>query len=138
MNSKQVIVVRKDLNMRKGKIAAQVAHASMAAILRLIEQKKIVHNESIGWVQRGDEYSKDLSSVIDWLNGSFTKIVVGIDHERDLLQLSRDADFLHIPHALIQDSGRTEFNGIPTYTALAIGPYHSEEIDKLTINLPLL
>lgn len=138
MDTKQVIVVRTDLNMRKGKIAAQVAHASMAAILRLIEQKRIVHNESIGWIQRGDEYSKDLRSVVDWLNGSFTKIVVGIEHERDLLQLSRDADFLHIPHALIQDSGRTEFNGVPTYTALAIGPYESNEIDKLTGSLKLL
>ena len=137
MESKQVIVVRRDLNMRKGKLAAQVAHASMAVMLKYIGNKEIVlYGDK--WIRRGDEYSRDLSGMLDWINGSFTKIVVGIDCERDLLQLSRDADALHIPHALIQDEGRTEFKGIPTYTALAIGPAWSDEVDRLTGNLALL
>src|SRR5271165_5755766 len=62
---KQVIVVRKDLNMRKGKIAAQVAHAAM---------KFLVDNNE---AERGDEVIIKLTpSEAMWLTGSFTKVVV--------------------------------------------------------------
>jgi PTH2 family peptidyl-tRNA hydrolase len=91
-----------------------------------------------GWLEVGDEYTPSLSGAIDWINGSFTKIVVGIDHERDLLQMSRDADYFKIPHALIKDDGRTEFKGTPTYTALAIGPDWSNSVDRITGHLSLV
>lgn len=137
MISKQVIVVRTDLNMRKGKLAAQVAHASMGVILKYIKNNEIaLYNGR--WIPHGDGYSRDLGGMLDWLNGSFTKIVVGIPYEQELLQLSRDADSLYLPSALIKDEGRTEFGGIPTYTALAIGPDWSDRVDVLTSHLKLL
>lgn len=127
---KQVIVVRKDLNMRKGKIASQVAHASMAAILNLGET-----------ITGGDSEKYlviPLNKIEDWLLGSFTKIVVGVDSEEELLNLYHAAVELGNITALIKDEGRTEFHGVPTYTALAIGPGHYADIDFLTRELKLL
>ena len=78
------------------------------------------------------------SVLYNWLNEQFTKIVVGIDSEEELLELKKRLDETCIPHKLITDAGNTEFHGVPTVTCLGIGPYISEEIDKFTGNLPLL
>jgi len=124
---KQVIVVRKDLNMRKGKLASQVAHASMKFLLD--------NNEA----ERGDEIVIKLTPVeAMWLTGSFTKIVVGIDSEEALNNLVFKAEMEGIEVHTIVDSGRTEFNGIPTLTCAAFGPCESRVIDKITGNLKLM
>lgn len=151
MNTKQVIVFRKDLlkgpnAIRKGKFGAQVAHASLGSLLKLFNRYKQepiklgLHGESEpGQVQY--EYSvvfKEKSVLDDWLNDKFTKIVVSVDSEEELLELNKALDETYIPHALITDAGLTEFHGVPTNTCLGIGPYISEEIDKFTGNLPLL
>ena len=151
MNTKQVIVFRKDLlkgpnAIRKGKFGAQVAHASLGSLLKLFNRYKQepiklgLHGESEpGQVQY--EYSvvfKEKSVLDDWLNDKFTKVVVSVDSEEELLELNKALDETHIPHALITDAGLTEFHGVPTNTCLGIGPYISEEIDKFTGNLPLL
>jgi len=117
---KQVIVLRKDLNMRKGKMVAQGAHAYMAAILNH-------SNEVI-----------DHGFIKDWLEASFTKICVSVDSEEELVELFNRANYFKLPCALIKDSGRTEFKGIPTYTAVAIGPGPTDLIDKITGDLKLL
>ena len=152
MNTKQVIVFRKDLlkgpnAIRKGKFGAQVAHASLDSLL------KFFHKIQYRFVERIDEsittddtqifykYSVDFSekSVLDdWLNGKFTKVVVSVDSDEELIALNKALDDTFIPHALITDSGLTEFHGVPTNTCLGIGPYVAEEIDKFTGNLPLL
>ena len=150
MNTKQVIVFRKDLlkgpnAIRKGKFGAQVAHASLGALLKLFnvyKQEPVrigLYEAEPGQVQY--EYSavfKEKSVLDDWLNGKFTKVVVSVDSDEELVALNKALDETYIPHALITDAGLTEFHGVPTNTCLGIGPYVAEEIDKFTGHLPLL
>lgn len=129
--AKQVIVLRKDLNMRKGKMVAQGAHASLAAIL------------NIGYSYDGFEdpvYIIPMKSpeLIEWLGGSFKKVCVGCQDEAELLDLHDIVKRSGLPFALIRDSGLTEFNGVATLTALAIGPGSEEDVDKITGHLKLL
>ena len=124
---KQVIVVRKDLNMRKGKIAAQVAHASMKFLTD--------NNEA----ERGDEVIVKLSPAeAMWLTGSFTKVVVGCDSQYALEDLVMRAELEGVEVHPIIDSGRTEFDGVPTLTCAAFGPCDSDTLDKITGNLKLI
>jgi len=134
MESKQVIVVRKDLNMRKGKIAAQVAHASMGVILDLVANGRIVYSKEDCWATQYE----DMTSVTEWLNGSFTKIVVSVDSEEELMGLFCLVTNTLVPCKLILDSGLTEFGGKPTFTCMAIGPWYSDRINNFTENLKLL
>jgi PTH2 family peptidyl-tRNA hydrolase len=113
---KQVIVMRKDLNMRKGKMIAQGAHAVLKVFLN----------------------SSFTSSTKEWLNSGQTKICVSVDSEEELLAKYEAAKSAGLNAALIQDAGHTEFNGVPTYTCIAIGPGESSEIDKITGDLKLL
>jgi PTH2 family peptidyl-tRNA hydrolase len=142
---KQVIVVRKDLNMRKGKIAAQVAHASMKVLLDSMKTETVFKTkETFGFSIPGDKCITRVLSCLDksyinqWLTGSFAKVVVSCTSEEELLELQDKAEGYAIPTALITDSGATEFKGVPTLTCLAIGPHDSEEINKITGHLKLL
>ena len=112
---KQVIVIRKDLNMRKGKMVAQGAHASMGAYMACEA------NVGMGWTQTGS-----------------TKICVGVDSKEELLEILDKAEDAGLPNWLVVDKGLTEFGGVPTMTAIAIGPAKAEEIDKITGELKLL
>lgn len=124
---KQVIVVRKDLNMRKGKIATQAAHASLGALLN----------------RAGPAYEGEIRinvedpAVREWLNGRYKKICVGVDSERELLEVYHAAIATGVNVKLIQDAGLTEFTE-PTLTCLALGPDYSLRIDPLTGHLRLL
>lgn len=136
MNVKQVIVMRKDLGMRKGKMVAQGAHASLGALLKCFDKEYDVSGE-----QTEITYSSTFThnSILDnWLNGPFTKICVAVNSEEELLKIHKECVQRKIINALITDLGSTEFHGIPTVTCLGIGPYISEEIDKITGHLPLL
>lgn len=127
IETKQVIVVRNDLNMRKGKIAAQVAHASM---------KFLLDNDE---AERADEIVVKLTPVeVSWLTSGFTKIVVGIESESALNELIFQAKLHNIDVYPIIDSGRTEFNGISTLTCAAFGPCEIDVIDKITGHLKLI
>lgn len=132
MNVKQVIVVRKDLNMRKGKIAAQVAHASTQAILQHTVQTDEGFKLDYSSLGRHNESYKE------WMNGMYAKVVVSVDSEEEFLKIKNDALNADLPVAVITDSGKTEFNNVPTLTTLAIGPAVSEEIDAITSHLKLL
>lgn len=127
--SKQVLVVRKDLNMRKGKIAAQCAHASMKVILDTMERESKTSRLL---------FLKEGTAMRDWIEGIFTKVCVSVNSEAELLDLRDKAKAAGILHAIIQDAGKTEFHGVPTYTVVAIGPAWSDEIDPITGHLPLL
>lgn len=129
--SKQVIVIRKDLNMRKGKMCAQAAHASLAALLSQGYHEKPDTGLPILVVPLEPELE-------EWLNGSFTKIVVGVNSESELLEIFDHAQNAHLIRSIIKDEGRTEFGGRPTYTAVAVGPGKVEDIDKITGHLDLL
>ena len=125
---KQIIVVRKDLNMRKGKLAAQVAHASMKVLLDSMSKG------SRSWCLKGMNKDTPLNL---WLKGLFTKIVVSVDSELELLKLITKAAELGIVNTPIIDAGNTEFNR-PTLTCVAFGPDESNKIDQLTGHLKLL
>jgi peptidyl-tRNA hydrolase, PTH2 family len=123
---KQVIVLRKDLNMRKGKMAAQAAHASMAAILNQGNYDESVFTLVL------DERIKP------WLSGRFKKIVVSVNSENELKQVYEQAKAAGLITAYIVDSGLTEFGGVPTPTAVAVGPDTEEKVNAICGNLSLL
>lgn len=133
--AKQVIVVRKDLNMRKGKMVAQCCHASLGALLTLCDKQKLL-DDSFKYIIKFDEGS----ALDDWLNGIFTKICVYVNSEEELDNLYKKIkeEAPDIPCVMIEDSGLTEFHGIKTKTCIGIGPYWSDNIDVFTHNLPLL
>jgi PTH2 family peptidyl-tRNA hydrolase len=123
---KQVIVLRKDLNMRKGKMVAQGAHASMAAILKLARRE-------------GDDLIIPLDARIEpWLTGRFTKICVSVNSAAELLAIHEKAAASGLVTSLILDAGVTEFGGVPTHTAVAVGPDTAANVDLITGTLPLL
>lgn len=126
MEHKQVIIMRKDLNMRKGKLVAQGAHASLGAILKQMTKE-------------GDRMFLDLTDerMAPWITGRFKKICVYVNTEQELLDLHQAAVDNGVICSLIQDAGLTEFGGVKTYTAVAIGPDREDKIDVLCKHLPL-
>lgn len=136
MGIKQTIVVRKDLNMRKGKIAAQVAHASMMFITTALAMNKetttIAGRKAFqlqGWFT-GDE--------CEWMMLSFRKVVAYVDSGDELGELYNQALKAGILAHQVIDSGLTEFHGVSTLTCIAIGPDQDEKIDAITGHLKLL
>jgi PTH2 family peptidyl-tRNA hydrolase len=130
MNVKQVIVIRRDLKMRRGKEIAQGAHASISFItkrLRLIEDG----NENTTY---GCEFS---DNELEWIKGNFTKICLQVDSEQALDDVFKAAQAAGLEVNGITDIGKTEFNGVPTKTCLAIGPDDADKIDKVTGHLQL-
>jgi peptidyl-tRNA hydrolase, PTH2 family len=140
--TKQVIIIRKDLKMRRGKEISQGAHASMGALLSLFKNyyiseepcEMLTINHKIYGLDRKDTYTM---AAQNWLDDSFTKITVTVQTEQELTALEQQAKAVGIPCCLIEDNGKTEFAGVKTKTALAIGPWWSDEIDKITGGLPL-
>lgn len=129
---KQVIVMRTDLNCRKGKMIAQGAHAAMAFMSRHLD---INGPESDGMSKA--HLSLTEGQVL-WLENSFTKIVVGVDSEEELLNIHQLAQANGIASYIVTDNGATEFHGIPTKTCLALGPDYSSRLDPITGELRLL
>lgn len=129
---KQVIIVRKDLPMRKGKLGAQVAHASLEVFLSV----KRIEIRDRGWgSDRPDSVIFPVSEAEQtWLRGMRKKIVVGVDTEIELLEIHTKAEQAGLVCSLIQDAGLTEFKQ-PEYTAVAIGPDLPEKIDIITGHL---
>lgn len=114
MPYKQVIVVRADLKLPKGKLASQVAHAAVEAVIRS-EEEKVEH-----WHQEGQK-----------------KIVVKVKNEKELLALFQKAKGQKIMAVLITDAGLTTI-APGTKTAICIGPDKEEKIDEITGKLKLV
>ena len=114
---KQVIAVRTDLGMSKGKTAVQVAHGAISAAERARITQETVWR---AWLKEGQK-----------------KVVVKVPSEDALISLNRQAAMGNFPHALIKDAGMTE---LPpgTATVVGIGPAKSDEIDRITGELKLL
>ena len=129
MATKQVIVMRTDLNMRKGKMIAQGSHASMAFIARngMFDSEKFLNIQM-----------PNLKEAQEWMLNSYTKVCLQVASEAELDEIYKKAEKAGLTVHMIIDSGRTEFNGVPTKTCLAIGPHYSEKIDKITGHLKLL
>jgi PTH2 family peptidyl-tRNA hydrolase len=124
---KQVIIVRKDLKMRRGKEMAQASHASMEFLLQSFRDNPGV---VVGKLLTEEEEA--------WFHSGTKKIVVGCDSEEEILTLYAKAKAAGLEAHLITDHGYTEFHGKPTITCLAIGPHYPEKIDPLTSYLKLL
>lgn len=131
---KQVIVMRNDLNMRKGKMIAQGAHASIAFLT--------TGAEFDDWGEEGRRFPI-LTKVITpqaqaWIEDRFTKVCVKVDSLEELTEIVDRARDAQLAVSVITDAGLTEFNGVPTVTCAAIGPDLIEKIDTITGHLPLL
>lgn len=138
--AKQMIVMRRDLKMRKGKIAAQAGHACVEAVLmalareRRLGQVRVTPTQSWVYLETGAEAPTPLS---DWFDAGVAKVCVYVDSEEELLDLADRGRELGFVCALVHDAGLTEFHGDPTYTCLAFEPLRAEQIDPLTGELPL-
>lgn len=133
-STKQVIVIRKDLKMTKGKMIAQGSHASLGVILGMMSKLQKPSGEGYDMVLSVENNS----DIKYWLENIFTKVCLYVESEEELVDLYNKAVESNIPACLITDRGLTMFKGVPTKTALAIGPFKSDEIDKITGNLKLL
>lgn len=131
METKQVIVIRKDLGMRKGKMIAQGAHASLKAFTGMGYYWSDFHVQPTLTFTLSDDMD-------DWLMGLSTKVCVSVDSEEELLDIYNKANESNLICSLVKDAGKTEFGGVPTYTAVAVGPGPVDEIDKITGHLKLL
>ena len=111
---KQVIVVRQDLKLPKGKMSAQAAHAAVEAVLR-----------------------SDKDMVKNWRADGQKKVVLKIEDEPALMKLNMDAKDMGLVSAVITDAGKTCI-APGTTTCLAIGPDSEEKIDMLTGKLKMI
>jgi PTH2 family peptidyl-tRNA hydrolase len=136
---KQIIVIRKDLKMRKGKMCAQAAHAAMKVVLDRMLCEDYAKDSTI-WEGCYVWHMTVLESepMYRWLKGAFTKVVVSVDSEEELFDLMEKAENAGMLYSLITDAGKTEFHGERTNTALAIGPEWASKLDPITGGLKLL
>jgi len=114
---KQAIVVRTDLQMNKGKIAAQTAHASLLAYESVKRKYPSIAN---AWFAEGQK-----------------KIVLKVSSEGELLDYFDKVKERGIPCELVRDAGHTQ---IPpgTATCFGAGPWDEDEIDAILGALKLL
>jgi PTH2 family peptidyl-tRNA hydrolase len=124
---KQVIVMRKDLNLSKGMLVTQGAHASIAFLTNKMKNN-LSNPEALWWVNLSQAEK-------EWIYGTFYKICVGVDSEKELLDIGYNAVMLGLSVKYIEET-----NGFdkPTITCLAIGPDYSSKIDPVTKHLKLL
>ena len=114
---KQVIIVRADLDMGKGKTAAQCCHGSLLSYLEAAKAGKEIVSE---WLEQGQK-----------------KIVLKVPDEESLIKLYKAFQFKKVPCAIVNDAGLTQ---LPpgTTTVLGVGPWKADEIDLFTDKLKLL
>lgn len=136
--SKMMIVMRRDLKMRKGKIAAQAGHACIDAILIALNKERRLNDFEMtadGLALRNTD--KPSSPLSDWFMYGCAKVCVYVDSEEALLDIAQKAKEKGIIASVITDAGMTEFHGVPTKTCLALEPLPADIADELTGELPL-
>jgi len=119
--NKQVIVIRTDTEMRKGKMCGQVAHAAISAFW-----KSVNHSQS--------EIRKN---ALSWLGDIQTKVVCKIGSEKELESVAKSAEAVGLVVARIRDAGHTQLDP-GTFTCIGIGPDTAERLDPITRGLKLL
>ena len=113
--------------MRRGKEIAQGAHASSSWLANLVV-------EAFDPTTRSATVTLDEAAAV-WITSSWRKVTVQAHSEEELVELHEAARARGLRSHLVQDSGRTEFGGVPTLTALAIGPDRAAVIDEVTGHL---
>jgi len=111
---KQVILIRQDLKLPKGKLAVQVAHAAVECVLK-----------------------SDSEKVDSWKQEGMKKTVLKVKDLKELRKYSAKAGRAKLKKAIIKDAGKTFFKKA-TITCLGIGPDEDMEIDKITGDLKLV
>jgi PTH2 family peptidyl-tRNA hydrolase len=111
---KQVILVRNDLKLTKGKMAAQVSHASVEATLK--------------------SHKDDIKT---WREEGMKKAVLKVDNRYQLFKFKNKAEDAGLVVALITDAGHTHLKP-GTATCVGIGPDDAEKIDEITGELKLI
>lgn len=114
---KQIIVIRNDLKMGKGKMAAQASHASL---------------EGYEKVKR-----KNPDVATNWKLEGMKKVVLKVQSENELLEYFEAGQRAEIPCAMIRDAGHTQIEA-GSITCFAAGPWKEEELDKVFGKLKLL
>lgn len=114
MEYKQVILMRNDLKLPKGKMAAQSAHAAVEAVLKSLKSK-----------------------VKKWRQTGSKKIVLKVADKKELFLYKKFAEEAGFTTAVITDAGKTTI-APGTTTCMAIGPDDEEKIDEITANLKLM
>jgi len=143
MNTKQVIVIRKDLNMRKGKMCAQASHASMAFITKgAAKIDPLTNIKYFSFLANKNGTTSfcfaNHEEIHHWLSNSFRKISVYVNSEEELKEVHQKALDEGLISHIIEDNGATEFNGVKTLTCCAIGPHLDDKFEGITDHLPLL
>jgi PTH2 family peptidyl-tRNA hydrolase len=136
---KQIILMRSDLGMRKGKMISAGGHAALGAVLKMMKKERVILSDQEGTLPstKMTIYIEDDSYLDKWLNGIFTKICLKVETLEELKALYETAQALDIPGVLIEDVGLTEFKGVKTVTCASLGPFWADEIDKITKHLKL-
>ena len=132
---KQVIVMRNDLGMRKGKMIAQGSHSSIAFLTNKIKNSSPAQRD-FGQSQFALINMSEAEEL--WIRGIFKKVCLKVDSEQELLDIHTKALEAGLVSYLITDAGLTEFNGVPTNTCIGIGPDYADKIDVITGHLKLL
>lgn len=142
--AKQMIVMRRDLKMRKGKIAAQAGHACVEAVLMALARERRLDQVRLATAEDGsptwvylDSDGTPYTALSDWFDAGVAKVCVYVDSEEALLDIADQGRERGFAVALIRDAGLTEFHGEATYTCLAFEPLRAEDIDPITGELPL-
>lgn len=114
---KMVFVVRTDIGLRSGKIAAQCCHAAI-----LCYEKSLITNENTlrSWIERGQ-----------------AKVVLKVNNLASLEEIYKQAKDSDITAELVRDAGHTQVTP-GTITVLGIGPDTVEKVDSVTKHLKLL
>jgi len=117
---KQAIVLRRDIEMSRGKAAAQAAHASVDVVLAIIKSKR---GDWLEWLE-------------GWIREGQLKVVLRVNSEQELIEVYENAVKLGLPASIIRDAGKTQ---LPpgTLTAVAVGPAPEELVDRVTGHLKL-
>ena len=133
---KQVIVIRRDLRMRRGKEIAQGAHASMAWLRQRVLQG-LTPTAATGTTSAATGLVELSEVERTWLERSNRKVTVKVGSEEQLMAVYEQALRAGLVTHLITDGGLTEFGGVPTRTCLGIGPDYDDRIDPVTGDLEL-
>jgi len=135
MDIKQVILVRKDLNMPSGKLMAQAAHASVQTILNRMHIDTENFEDFAGIYRELNTTSNSALNL--WICGEQKKICLAVNSQEELDYYYNKALENNLMCSYIIDNGHTVFNGVRTPTCIAIGPDFSHLIDPITSKLKL-